>query len=99
MGGRYERDGSGGYLMRRTLLVCALAGFGAAGTRAAQPPVDAELLEFLGSIDSDDESWQEYLEHKPVKPADKKAKEPAKQEPKAPPPKLEDREDSKVKDK
>jgi hypothetical protein len=82
--------------MRRALLLCALAGFGA-GARAAQPPVDAELLEFLGSIDSDDDSWQEYLEKKPVKPAAKQAaKQPApKQEAKAAPPKPEEK---KVKD-
>lgn len=86
--------------MRRTLLLCALAGFGAAGVRAAQPPVDADLLEFLGSIDSDDDSWQEYLEHKPVKPAQKQAaKPPAKQEAGKPQPKPEEREDAKVKDK
>jgi hypothetical protein len=29
--------------------------------RAANPPVDAGLLEFLGSVDSDDEDWHEYL--------------------------------------
>jgi hypothetical protein len=86
--------------MRRTLLLCALAGFGVSGARAAQPPVDAELLEFLGSIDSDDESWQEYLEHKPVRPAQKQAdKPPAKQEAGKPQPKPEEREDAKVKDK
>jgi hypothetical protein len=71
----------------RALLMCALAGLGSAGAKAAQPPVDAELLEFLGSVDSDDESWQEYLEHKPVKPPPpdkpvaKQAKPVAKTEP------------------
>lgn len=29
--------------------------------RAADPPVDAGLLEFLGSVDSDDEDWHQYL--------------------------------------
>jgi hypothetical protein len=29
--------------------------------RAANPPVDAGLLEFLGSVDSDDEDWHKYL--------------------------------------
>ena len=28
---------------------------------AANPPVDAGLLEFLGSVDSDDEDWHQYL--------------------------------------
>jgi hypothetical protein len=83
--------------MRRALLLCALAGCGASGAKAMQPAVDAELLEFLGSIDSEDEGWQEYLEHKPVKPADKPAaKQPPKQEAKTPPPKPEEK---KVKDK
>jgi hypothetical protein len=78
--------------MRRALLLCALAGFGATSAAAAQPPVDAELLEFLGSIDSDDDSWQEYLEHKPVKPADKQAaRQPSKQATKTPPPKPEEK--------
>ena len=82
--------------MRRALLLCALSGFGAAAAPAAQPPVDADLLEFLGSVDSDDESWQEYLEHKPVKPADKMAektaaKAPVKQQPKTAPPQPEEK--------
>ncbi len=29
--------------------------------QAADPPVDAGLLEFLGSVDSDDEDWHDYL--------------------------------------
>ena len=82
--------------MRRALLLCAL-GFGSAGAHAAQPPVDAELLEFLGSVDSDDESWQEFLEHKPVKPTpDKPVTKQPKQVAKTPPPKPEEK---KVKDK
>ena len=28
--------------------------------RAANPPVDAELLEFLGSVDSEDADWNQY---------------------------------------
>jgi len=38
---------------------------------AAQPApkVDAELLEFLGSIDGDEEGWQDFLEQMPVKRA------------------------------
>jgi hypothetical protein len=49
------------------LLLCALAGFAAQRASAAQAP-DADLLEFLGSIGEDDD-WQDYLEHKPVKAA------------------------------
>jgi hypothetical protein len=81
--------------MRRALLLCAL-GFGGAGAQAAQPPVDAELLEFLGSVDSDDESWQEFLEHKPVKPTPDKPVTKPRQVAKTPPPKPEEK---KVKDK
>jgi hypothetical protein len=51
----------------------------AATTPVAAAAVDAELLEFLGSLDSEEEGWQEYLEHRPVKVA---AKTPNK----APPP-------------
>ena len=53
-------------IRRPALLLCALAGLGAQRAQAAQAPVDADLLEFLGSIGEDDD-WQEYLEHKPVK--------------------------------
>lgn len=38
-------------------------------SHAAQPApkVDAELLEFLGSVDGDEEGWREFLEQMPVK--------------------------------
>jgi hypothetical protein len=64
----------------QALLLCALAGFGADRVNAAQAPVDADLLEFLGSIGEDDD-WQDYLEHKPVKAAAGKS---AKDTPKTP---------------
>jgi hypothetical protein len=38
---------------------------------AIPTPVDVELLEFLGSLDSDDEGWQEFLEQRPVGAAGK----------------------------
>jgi hypothetical protein len=62
--------------MRRVLLLCAVAGLGvdtarAAPPRTAQHPVDAELLEFLGSLDSEEDGWQEYLEKAPMKAAEK----------------------------
>ena len=31
------------------------------GVAAADPPVDDGLLEFLGSVDSDDKDWRDYL--------------------------------------
>lgn len=46
--------------------------------------VDAELLEFLGSIDAEETGWQEYLEKKPVKVVEKTAQKkpaPARKEP------------------
>jgi len=49
----------------------------------AQPaPPDAELLEFLGSIDSDEQGWQEFLEQMPLKPVRAAAKPVAKPAPK-----------------
>ena len=66
------------------LLLCALAGIGALRAHAAQAPVDADLLEFLGSIGEDDD-WQDFLEQKPVKvAAGKPAKEPQKTPAKTP---------------
>jgi hypothetical protein len=69
--------------MVRSALLAAVAGLTMHAARAAAPPpkeVDAELLEFLGSLDVEEDGWQEYLEQKPVKA-------PAKQPEKAPPPK------------
>ncbi len=67
------------------LLLCALAGIGAPRAHAAQAPVDADLLEFLGSIGEDDDDWQDFLEQKPVKAAaGKPAKEPQKASAKTP---------------
>jgi hypothetical protein len=46
-----------------------------AGEPAAKsvPPADADLIEFLGSVDSDDEGWKQYLARKDTQtPAAKK---------------------------
>ncbi len=32
-----------------------------AAARAAEPKVDADLLEFLGSVDTEDKNWHDYL--------------------------------------
>jgi hypothetical protein len=52
--------------------------------RAAEPPAktvepaDADLIEFLGSVDSDDESWKQYLAGKDTQtPAAKPPPPPA----------------------
>jgi hypothetical protein len=81
--------------MRSACVAAMLAGIamnGAAAEPKATPPaqaravepVDAELLEFLGSLDTEDEEWREYLESRPVKEAAGKpeAKAPAKPAPK-----------------
>ncbi|MEO6366432.1 MAG: hypothetical protein ABIP38_00435 [Steroidobacteraceae bacterium] len=73
----------------RSTLLAAIAGLAMHAARAATPPppppkeVDAELLEFLGSLDEEESGWQEYLEQKPVKPPEN---QPAKQPEKAAPP-------------
>lgn len=87
--GRHDgRAGSGRHVIR-SLLAVAMSGLAVNAAQAAESPkkVDAELLEFLGSIDVEEEGWQDYLEQKPVKPAEKKppqkaAAAPAKPEPK-----------------
>jgi hypothetical protein len=34
-----------------------------AATASKAPAADADLLEYLGSVDSDEPGWNEYLEH------------------------------------
>jgi hypothetical protein len=34
----------------------------AAPSPGAEPPIDADLLEFLGSVDSPEPGWHDYLE-------------------------------------
>lgn len=47
-------------LPRRSVgLLCGL--LFAASLRAADEPVDADFLEFLGSVDSNDNGWHDYL--------------------------------------
>ena len=40
---------------------------------AAEMPVDDGLLEFLGSVDSDDKNWREYLAASDPDPAARRA--------------------------
>jgi hypothetical protein len=35
---------------------------------AAAPAIDADLLEFLGSVDSDEPGWHDFLANNDVKP-------------------------------
>lgn len=80
-------------------MAALLAGVAAGAVLAAEPkaappaqsapekvePVDADFLEFLGSLDTEDEEWREYLEDRPIKaagkPAEKKPPPPAKPDP------------------
>jgi hypothetical protein len=63
--------------MMKSVPAAVVAALFAATTQAAQSAqqVDAELLEFLGSIDAEEEGWQEYLEQRPVKPVQKPSQE------------------------
>jgi hypothetical protein len=56
--------------MKRSLRVMACASIltFTALARAGAPPADGDLLEFLGSLDSEGEGWSEYLARTPVKP-------------------------------
>jgi hypothetical protein len=77
-------------LSARALLVATLLSAGTAALQAAEPAaeVDVEFLEFLGSLDTEDEDWREYLAERPVraeaaKPAAKPAARPVTKEPPA----------------
>lgn len=81
--------------MRRAWLLGVMAIAPVVHAHAAQPaspPANAELLEFLGSIDGE-EGWQEFLEQMPLKrtrssaapPAAKPAEKPAAKAPPAEP--------------
>jgi hypothetical protein len=72
-------------VIARCTLLAAVAGLTVAARAATPAPraVDADLLEFLGSLDAEESGWQEYLEQKPVKA-------PVKQPEKTPPPRLTD---------
>jgi hypothetical protein len=85
MGSVDGRAGRGGYLsVRKSLLICALAGLAAGSAQSAEKAtekaIDADLLEFLGSLDSEETGWHDYLEQGAVKATGKKApiKAPAK---------------------
>ena len=83
--------------MRRACIVALLASVAAGAVQAAEPkpapaaeskvePVDADFLEFLGSLDTEEEEWREYLENRPIrdaagKPAGQKSS-PGKPDPK-----------------
>lgn len=45
----------------RTLLVSCGVALASAPLRAADVPADADFLEYLGSVDSNEAGWHEYL--------------------------------------
>ena len=85
--------------MRRVYIAAVLASLTAGAAQAAEPkpapaaeskvePIDAEFLEFLGSLDTEDEDWREFLESRPINNA---AGKPAGQ--KTPPPRPDPKQD------
>jgi hypothetical protein len=74
---------------RSSMLTVAAAFLFSGAAQAAEnaKQVDAELLEFLGSIDAEEEGWQEYLEQKPVRPVEKKPPQKPARTPRKPDPK------------
>lgn len=88
MGGIDGRAGQGWHVISRSVLAMAVTALmGTAQAAESAKKVDAELLEFLGSIDAEEEGWQEYLEQKPVKPVEKKPQQKPVPAPRKPDPK------------
>jgi hypothetical protein len=83
------RAGQGWLVIRRAVLAIAVISLIAGVAQAAgnAKKVDAELLEFLGSIDAEEEGWQEYLEQKPVRPVEQKPPQKSAPAPRKPDPK------------
>lgn len=73
------------------MLAAAVLALGASGAHSAEASteVDLEMLEFLGSLDAEEEDWREYLAERPIrretgKPAakpDGKPQAPGEEEP------------------
>jgi hypothetical protein len=60
--------------LRAYALVVGLSGLAMLrSVHAAEMPVDDGLLEFLGSVDSDDKNWREYLAASGTDPAARRA--------------------------
>jgi hypothetical protein len=85
--------------MRHACIAAVLTGLAAGAVQGAESkpapkaaqdvePVDVEFLEFLGSLDTEDEDWREFLESRPIN--DAAGKQAAK---KTPPPKPDPKQD------
>lgn len=78
--------------MRAAVLAGVIAGLAAQpmlAAEAAKPApaaqeADAELLEFLGSLDEEDEDWRKYLEERPIQAAAGKPAPPTQVPPREP---------------
>jgi hypothetical protein len=46
-------------------------------TPAAEGPVDPALLEYLGSVDSEDKNWHDYLAHTDIDQVARRARRPS----------------------
>jgi hypothetical protein len=58
-----------------------------AAARSAEPKVDGELLEFLGSVDTEDKDWHEYLARTDIDKVAQRAARAPPMSPAAPSPK------------
>ena len=54
-------------------------------TPAAEHPVDPALLEYLGSVDSEDKDWHDYLAHTDIDQVARSARRPSAAAPNRPP--------------
>jgi hypothetical protein len=72
--------------LRACALVIGVSSLGLAGVvPAADSSVDDGLLEFLGSVDSDDKNWHDYLADTDIDQVARRAHAPAPSRPPAPP--------------
>lgn len=68
--GRRHGGARGPRRLKQSFAMAAALFAAGSGAMAAEPAtaVDTELLEFLGSIDVEDEAWREYLAERPIRP-------------------------------
>lgn len=70
MGRGHDRTRRCRRLSTRCTVLLAVAALTAGTAQGAEPvpQVDADLLEFLGSLDTEDEEWRNYLAERPIRP-------------------------------
>lgn len=62
-----------------------ISGLGVLRVAHAAPPADADFLEFLGSVDSDDKNWHEYLANTDINKVARRANAAGRIPPNGPP--------------